>query len=99
MVRVVLALCIVAMLAAAVWLKATGPSLRMRIVKAHARATYDPMPDPQSARKSYAARTYPAPAPLPESMRERYQVREARVHGEPVFTLAPRVSPSGWHIL
>jgi acetyl esterase/lipase len=94
-----LALCFAAMLAMALWLTASGPSLRMRIVKAYVRATYDRMPDPDSARKYYAARIYPAPAPLPGSLRERYEVREVRVRGEPVFTLVPKASPSGWHIV
>src|SRR5881275_163540 len=80
------------------WLTATGPSLRMRLVKA-IRATYDRMPDPAGARKIHAHRTYPAPALLPLSFRKRYDVREMRVRGEPVSTLLPKAGPSGWHII
>ena len=90
---------VAALVLASFWLTARGPSLRLRIVKAYARATYDPMPDPDSARKSYAARTYPHPLPMPVSLRERYDVREARVRGEPVFTLAPKANATGWHII
>jgi len=95
----VLAVCFVATLLAALSLTVRGPSLRMRLVQAYVRATYDPMPDPESARNAFATRTYPAPAALPESLRERYDVREARVHGQPVFTLAPKARASGWHIV
>ncbi|MFL5439071.1 MAG: hypothetical protein ACJ79W_07935, partial [Myxococcales bacterium] len=76
-----------------------GPSLWMRLVRARIRVTYDPMPDPDRARNIHAHRTYPAPAPLPGSFRERYDVRENRVRGEPVLTLLPKPAPSAWHIV
>jgi epsilon-lactone hydrolase len=85
--------------AGAMRLTASGPSLWMRLVRARIRVTYDRMPDPDRARKIHAHRTYPAPASLPGSFRERYDVRERRVRGEPVLTLLPKPAPSAWHIV
>lgn len=46
-----------------------------------------------------ARRTYPAYAPLPKAMRERYDVREATVDGCLVLRLTPRSGATGQHLI
>ena len=46
-----------------------------------------------------ASRVYPAPAPLPKAMRERYDVRETTVDGCLVLRLTPRDGATGQHLI
>ena len=46
-----------------------------------------------------ASRAYPAPAPLPKAMRERYDVRETTVDGCLVLRLTPRDGATGQHLI
>ena len=53
----------------------------------------------EAARKEYLHREYPAPAPVPRGLRKACEVREEQIHGNQVFTLTPRESASGLHVL
>lgn len=44
-------------------------------------------------------REYPAYAPLPRSMRTRYEIRETLINGCPVLRLTPRQGASGQHLI
>lgn len=58
-----------------------------------------PVTDAEATTRKYQQRDYPAPAPIPGSLRERCGIREEQVQGQPVFTLIPKAGWSAAHII
>ncbi|MBM7117420.1 alpha/beta hydrolase [Archangium primigenium] len=75
------------------------PSVRLRLASTAVRLGRGPERDPAELRRKYENRKPPTPATLPRALRNRCDVREDTVLGQPVYTLTPKHGASGWHII
>ncbi|MEO6654545.1 MAG: alpha/beta hydrolase [Pyrinomonadaceae bacterium] len=55
--------------------------------------------DADLLRKNYQGRVYPPVPPVPPRFREKYEIAETQVQGQPVITLTPKLKLSGLHII
>lgn len=77
----------------------TRPSLSMRLTTLLLRAQPKPLADAQTYRHTKRQRTYPRPAPIPDSLQLRAFIREEEVDGQVVYTLKPKEGRSDWHLI
>jgi monoterpene epsilon-lactone hydrolase len=74
-------------------------SPQMKIAHAYVRWQGKAPADSAALHAKYLGRNYSALAPVTDSVRECCDIREDRVLGQVVYTIAPRSNASGWHIL
>lgn len=81
------------------WLFLGPASPQMKIAHAYVRLQGKAPADSAALHAKYIGRTYPAPAPLTDSVRQCCEIREERVLGQVVYTITPKSGASGWHIV
>jgi epsilon-lactone hydrolase len=71
----------------------------MHIVRLRVKLGGKPPADPAELRRTYNQRDYPVAAPPTRGIRRQCHVEEGRTGGRVVYTLRPRLAPSGWHVI
>ena len=75
-------------------------SFSMRVVEGLLRLKGEPrLAHPERMAVELQKRSYPAPAPIPASLRRLCTITESQVEGRQVLTLTPHSAPSATHIL
>jgi epsilon-lactone hydrolase len=74
-------------------------SLGMRAASQFIRLSGKPLADPAAFNAKVQSRQYPSPAPVPKTMRAKYNISETQLGGHKVISVAPKVGQARWTII